>query len=458
MPIGYDLTAQQSQKMVMTPDLIQAIRILQYDQEELAAFVDREVLDNPLLEAKEEEPYTVSLENLRRAVQSAEEDAHSFREWEPSYRGDEADIAPVLEQTVAFRTGLVEHLLVQLEFSYLSGKEAKLGRYLIENIDDNGYLSITTQEAATALGLDVCDAEKALSVIQTFEPTGVGARDLRECLRIQLAADGKSDPLLFLLVDHFLDDIAAHRLPQIAKALHIERETLQNLLAELRKLEPKPGCLYDPDRTIQYIAPDVAVEEQDGGYAVRLLRAGIPRLRVSPGYERLLRQAEGDAETAAYLNGRFARAQWLIRSLHQRQETIFAVAKAIADRQQAYFEKGERFLKPLHLKEIAEALDISISTVSRTVNGKFMQSSRGAVEFKYFFTGGFVTEDGREISGRGVRSMLSDIIAAEDPGKPYSDHALTEMLARKGVALSRRTVAKYREEMGILSSSKRKRF
>ena len=454
MRLGYELTIEQTQKLSMTPELIQAIQILQFNNQELSDYIQNELLENPVLEAEKLDSEAEI--DIREKIAESDYELDTYRQWENSADDDDSDYT--YEQYVSFKYTLVDYLLGQLQFSNLKGRCAEIGRYMIEAIDDNGYLTMSVEEIAETMNATTEEVEKVLDVIQTFDPVGVGARNLRECLIIQLAARGELDDETEFVIQNMLEALADNRISQIAKTLGIKNQDVQKIADKIRSLEPKPGRLYDSDENVKYIVPDVFVEKIDGEYVVTTNDTSMPRLMVSSYYNRLSAEAAKDEELNKYLNNRFNAAVWLIKSIEQRKHTIYNVATAIVRYQQDFFDYGEKHLKPLTLKQIAEEVGIHESTVSRSINGKYMQSPRGVFELKYFFTSGVASGDGTGVSSNSVKSFIKEIIDGEDPKKPYSDQEMADILKAKGIDISRRTVAKYREGMHILSSSKRRRF
>ena len=352
----------------------------------------------------------------------------------------------------------MEHLLIQLQFSGLGEDDAKIGRYIIEGIDDNGYLTMSADEIAKTMRCDADTVERVLDVIQTFEPTGVGARDLKECIKIQLAAMGELTENFEYIIENMLEELAGNKIAFIAKQLGIKTQEAQAMADLIKKLEPKPGRGYDSDQTVKYVIPDICVEKINDEYVVTTNDSGTPRLMISSYYNRLASEAKGNDELSKYLNNRFNSAIWLMKSIEQRKKTIYNVASAIVSYQQDFFDKGERYLKPLTLKQIADEVGVHESTVSRSINGKYMQCGYGVLELKYFFTSGVMSNEGEGISSNSIKYMIKEIIDGENPKKPYSDLKIAEMLGNDGIDISRRTVAKYREDMGVAASSGRRRF
>lgn len=472
MKLGYDLTIEQTQKLTMTPELIQAIQILQFNTQELDEFVQDELMQNPVLEfdktydeknrdevSKSEEMDVKACEqadiDLREKVKEAEYDDISYKQWEYSKDKDEEYS---YEQFVSKEETLEDSLLLQLTFSNLKGEDLKIGRYLVEAIDDNGYLTVTTEEAAKVFQVDTGKVEEVLDVIQTFEPSGVGARNLKECLIIQLAARGLLEDTVEYIILHHLEDLGDNKLNKVAKALGLPIGQVQMVCDLIRSLEPKPGRSFASGSNVKYITPDVTVEKIDGEYQVITNEYSAPRLMVSPYYTNLARSALDDMELNKYLNEKYNAAIWLIKSIEQRKQTIFNVVDAVVRHQKEFLDHGTKYLKTLTLKQVADDLGIHESTVSRAINGKYMQTPRGVFEIKYFFSSGVTGSDGEGVSSNSIKSMIKEIIDGEDPKNPYSDQDMVKLLSDRGIEISRRTVAKYREGLNILSSSKRRRY
>lgn len=453
MKLGYELTIEQTQKLSMTPELIQAIQILQFNNQELSEYVQNELLENPVLEA--EKSYDAQEVDIREKIREADYEEESFRQWE--YTPDEDDDY-TYEQFVYEEDTLTDYLMSQLHFSNLKDEAADIGRYIIEAIDENGYLTMSVEEISQAMHTDTETVEDVLNFIQTFDPCGVAARNLRECLIIQFAARGLLTDEIEYIIENMLEELADNRIAYIAKTMGIKNQEVQQIADLIKTMEPKPGRLFSSGEATRYVVPDIIVEKVNDEYQVINNDTSMPKLMVSSYYNKLSAQAEQDEELSRYLNDRFNAAVWLIKSIEQRKQTIYNVASAVVKYQQDFFDKGEKALKTLTLKQIAEEVGVHESTVSRSINGKYMQSPRGVFELKYFFTSGVSGEDGQGVSSNSVKSIIKEIIAGEDPQKPYSDQDMASILKERGIDISRRTVAKYREGMNILSSSKRRRF
>ncbi len=452
MKLSYGLTIEQTQKLTMTPELIQAIRILQFNNQELDSFVQEELLENPVLEfdKRREE----NLVDLSEKIRDDYDDEQSYKQWEYSPEREEYSY----EQFVSKEETLEDYLLLQLTFSKLKGDDLKIGRYLVEAIDENGYLTVTTEQVAKCFKTKVENVERILDVIQTFEPSGVGARCLAECLIIQLAAKGLLDEVAEYIILNHLEDLGDNKLSKVAKKIGMSVSQVQMVCDLIRTLEPKPGRSFASGESVKYIIPDVIVEKVNDEYVVVSNETSIPHLMVSPYYSSLSREAKNDEELSKYLTDKFNAALWLIKSIEQRRKTIYSVASAVVEHQKEFFEKGNKYLKTLTLKQVAESIGMHESTVSRSVNGKYMQTPRGVFEIKYFFSSGITVTGGEGVSSNSIKSIIKEIIDKEDTSKPYSDQDIVGILSEKGIEISRRTVAKYREGMNILSSSKRKRY
>jgi RNA polymerase sigma-54 factor len=477
MRLGYDLTIEQTQKLTMTPELIQAIQILQYNSQELEDFVSKEIMENPILEMDNTVPND-SRENLkdpessmseelmykeaerddidlREKIAESEYDDISYRQWE--HRVSNEDVVSFDQYTSKEET-LQDYLLLQLTFSDLKDRDKKIGRYLVEGIDDNGYLTVDTDQTAAVFGVKACTVERILKVIQGFEPVGVGARSLEECLLIQLEAKGFKDESLDYVIKNHLNDLAENKIQYIAKSIGLTVLQVQAMADLIRTLDPKPGMAYSSGEQIRYVVPDVIIEKEDDGYEIVTNDSTIPSLKVSSYYMNLVKNNKDDEDLQKYLNDKYNSALWLIKSIEQRKRTIFKVSEAVMKLQTEFLEKGEKYLKPMTLKQIADAVGVHESTVSRSINGKFIQTPRGVYEIKYFFSSGVGSGSGEGLSSNSIKTFIKEIIDGEDPKKPCSDQDMVEILSEKGIEISRRTVAKYRESMNILSSSKRRRY
>ena len=469
MKLGYDLTIEQVQKLVMTPELIQAIQILQFNTQELDSYVQEQLLVNPVLEQAQPEPQETVVMQETVAVQEQKDDEFdwkeylsnkqyddiSYRQWEDRSSEDKEN---TYEQYVSSDVTLPEHLMFQLQFAAPKRDCRVVGKYIIESLDENGYMTSSVEEIMAATGATKEKVCKVLEIIHTFDPIGVGAKDLAECLTIQLKQKGKLTEIFNRVINERLEDLANNRLAIVAKDMGISIKEVQDMCDIIRTLEPKPGRSFAAQTDNRYIIPDVIVERVDDEYVVTINENSSPKLMVSSYYQKLLREASKDDNLNKYLSDRVNSALWLIKSIEQRKQTIYNVVTAVVKHQKDFLDKGNKHMKTLTLKDIAEEVGIHESTVSRSINGKYLQCPRGVFEIKYFFSAGVAGSEGEGISSNSIKEFIKEIVDSEDPKAPCSDQKMVEMLKEKGINISRRTIAKYRDEMHILSSSKRRRY
>lgn len=479
MKLGFDLHLEQSQKLVMTPELIQAIQILQYNAQDLEKYIDEQLLTNPILETDNSEKksaddeYMASTDSVNEVqaekpskkdeefdwseyLQQREYDDISYRTFEYSNKDNEEEYT--YDQYATTDVTLSEHLMYQLQFADLKRGCRQVGKYVIESLDQNGYLTQSIEEISGHLNLPLEKIEEVVETIQTFEPAGVGARNLKECLLIQLKNNGYDEEEIETIVNDHLEDLAANRLSLIAKSVGMSIEMVQELADVIKGLEPKPGRQFSSDNETKYIVPDVIIEKVDGEYVITVNESSIPHLIVSPYYKKILKDADKESNISQFLTGRLNSALWLIKSIEQRRQTIYNVVEAIVKYQMDFFEKGDKYLKSLTLKKIADDVGIHESTVSRSISGKYMQTPKGVFEIKYFFSSGVSSSQEGDLSSNSIKAFIKEMLDSEDATSPYSDQKMAEILQKKGIDISRRTVAKYRDEMGVLSSSKRRRY
>ncbi|GMG96355.1 RNA polymerase factor sigma-54 [Tepidimicrobium xylanilyticum] len=459
MKLGYNLALEQVQKLVMTPELRQAIQLLQFNCQELNEYLKQQIEENPLLEPDNIIEEFESIDDLNSEGEEIDWKEFIDKYDDFSYRPEkDKNIEEYnYENFISFSPSLKDNLLFQLNVSHLDDRHKRIGEVLIEAIDDNGYLMADIEQVALVLGVEVEEVESVLSFIQTFEPLGVGARNLKECLLIQVRAGGLNNPNIELIIENYLEDIAHNRLLKIAKELNLDLKEVQDISDYIRTLEPKPGRAFsDNSDQVKYITPDVTIEYIDGEYVIILNDVTGPRLNINNFYKELIRKGN-DPKAKEYLSEKLNAAMWIIRCIEQRRATIYNVVESILKFQREFFEKGEKALKPLTLKEVADDINMHESTVSRATSGKYVQTPRGLFELKYFFSSSLSTNKG-EVSSTSIKAVIKEIIDGEDPKKPYSDQKISDILKKKGINISRRTVAKYRDELGIPSSSIRKRY
>ena len=461
--LGFDLTIEQSQKLVMTPELIQAIQILQFNTQELDAFVQEQLLVNPVLEQDQSEPANPEAETSEKErekldwkefIRNGSYDDISYR----GYRDKDEERPDSFERYVTNEVTLPEHLMFQYQFATVDKGCRRVGKYIIESLDENGYMTSSVEEISRATGVREEKVGEALDIIHGFDPAGVGARDLSECLQLQLAARKELTPQMEEIITHHLEDIANNRLSAVARDTGMTVLQVQEAADVSRTLEPKPGRQFASQMETKYVIPDVIVEKIDNEYVVIINESSTPHLTISSYYKGLLGKAEKDQQLADYLSERVSSANWLIKSIEQRKQTIYNVVSAVVKYQKDFFDLGSKHLRTLTLKDIAEELGIHESTVSRSISGKYLQCPRGVYEIKYFFSAGVSDQVGEGVSSNSIKEFIKEIVEGEDRHKPYSDQAMVSILKGKGFNISRRTVAKYRDELGILSSSKRKRY
>lgn len=455
MRLDLGLQLQQTQRLILTPELRQAIAILQQPVTELATFLEEQLLENPCLEveAKEEaeQPPAPRLDLaalVRHLGNGGDTNGSSGVPEDEEHPEDRFhQPAPTLH----------EHLLAQLSLSSLRGTERGVVEYLIGSLDESGYLRQPLAEVAEQFRIPLSQAESLLAFLQSFDPPGVGARDLKECLLLQWALVTNANPLVELLIEHHLDDLAEGRLPRIARERSVTPAEVQEAADLIRTLDPKPGRLFGRANETRYVVPDVTVERVEREFVITVNESPLPRLRVNRQYRQLL---EGSDEQPAkrWVEERISAAIALLRAVEQRRQTVYKVTEAIIDFQREFFLRGPRHLKPLTLRDVADRVGVHESTVSRATAGKWLQTPHGTLEFKYFFTSGVAAAGGEGIAADAVKRLIAELIAKEESASPLSDQAIMERLGAQGVELARRTVAKYREELGIPSSSKRKRF
>jgi len=479
------LELRLTQKLIMTPQLQQAIKLLQLSRLELSQTLSVEMLENPILEDTLAEPLEeeqsssneTEKEEEREETQNSESaetgmdpEELSLR-WE-EYFNQESDDGrdmgyslasqnelPSYEQTLSKGTSLVEHLLWQMRLSTLSEKEQEIATALIGDIDEDGYFRSSLEELSEERVFDLSESERILKVVQGFDPSGIGARNLSECLLIQIQQLGLQGTLVEKMVSH-LEDLEKKRYPLIAKALGVTIQEIVQAASVLERLEPKPGRPFSATDNI-FIIPDVFLVKTDGRYVVLLNDDGLPRLHINPVYRRMLRSKNGVSEsTRSYLEGKFRSAIWLIKSIEQRNRTICRVAESIVKFQMDFFEKGLPYLKPLILKQVADDIEMHESTISRVTTQKYMYSPQGIFELKFFFNNGVARTGGygEELSSVSVREIIRKLVLEENTRNPLKDQEVVEILKSQNVEIARRTVAKYRTELNILPASRRRKF
>lgn len=467
MRLGFGLSLEQTQKLIMTPELRQAITILQLSAMELAEYIEQELLENPVLEKKEEAEKGEQEEAT--ADENREREDKFDIDWQ-EYFQDRSDLGYTqrerggepeqfgFENFLSQAPSLQETLLTQLSLTNLSKAERKIGEYIIGNIDEHGYLTCTLEEITTGLDIQPEQAAKVLNVIQTFDPPGVGARNLVECLLLQVDSLNIENKFLRTLIKHYLPDLAEGRVQKIAKDLDATVQDIQEAADILKTLDPKPGRKFGSPHDVRYVIPDVVVERVEGQYIVLVNDTSAPRLGINSTYRSVLSGAQADEEAKKFVESKLNSASWLIKSIEQRRLTLYKVANCLVELQKDFLEHGIRYLKPLNLKQVAEIVGMHESTISRATSNKYIQTPKGVFEMKYFFSSGVDDVTGTMISSQSIKRMIRDLVEAEDPKKPLSDQRIGDILVSKGLNISRRTVAKYRDEIGIQAAGKRRRY
>lgn len=469
-----------TQEHTIAPHQLQSLDILAANRMELEARITGELEENPVLEIAEnmeteqdEAADELSLSsssgspeelgNESYSTENLDENRDDFGESLERFLENGTDFFSGEEQTgsifdtLATEKSLQEQLLEQLNLSDAPAYLRPVAEEIIGNIGDNGYFASAVAEIAQTQQCSLETAEEALALVQTFDPPGIGARDLKECLLLQIArAPGKHAPRLAELIENHLDDIAKNRLPQVAKAMSLPLDQLQELVDELKKLAPHPTSGITSGGVV-YVRPDIFIEQKENGeFAAVPARDSVPHLRLVSHYLKMLDDPFTPEDAKSYIREKIASAQQLMHNLEQRTSTIQRVAELIVANQHDFFAVGPEALKPMTMREIADKIGRDESTVSRAVAGKYMQTARGPVAMRDFFSGGFRQEDGSEISSRGIKEIIKDAVAGEDPSAPLSDSKIEALLKEQGFTVARRTIAKYREELGIASSQLRK--
>ena len=469
MALEQKLTLKLQQKLVMTPALQLAIKLLQLNKLELEQMLQQEMVDNPVLEEREEqaaaeeeegtEPEETTDNEIDSLIDNLDDEAFFAKmfDYQPgSTERREQDDAPPLESTLTREQTLADYLVWQLEVSDLSVEQTAICHAVIGNIDPAGFLRAMPAEIAEMGDWPLDRVEAAIQRVQAFDPAGVAALDVRECLLLQLVRLGLGDSLAGFIVRDHLDDFAARRYREITRACHVDLGAVADVADIIRELTPRPGQMFAPG-TPHYIIPDVLVFKDDGKYVVQLNEDGLPKLKVSRFYRRMLQSRTGlSNEAARYLQDKLRSALWLIRSFGQRQRTIRKVANSIVMHQQEFLDNGLQALRPMVLRDVAEDIAMHESTVSRVVNGKYMHTAQGIYEMKFFFHSALGHINGSEISSVTVKDKIRRLTDSEDQLRPLSDAAIAECLKASGLRIVRRTVAKYREEMGIPASRSRR--
>ncbi|CAN5777613.1 RNA polymerase factor sigma-54 [soil metagenome] len=476
---------QLKQEMKINPRLYQAMDLLYMPLLDLQQHIKQEMLNNPFLDLEEPQVSDDEMAPQEKEKEKEEKEKAEEIDWEEILldgfeaggRRQEYEEKEYFEPVSVEARDLYDHLRDQLMLLRLSGREVLIGEEMIGNIDENGYLTCSVEDVVRGLNDWVKDAgddwardageelkpfsldegESTLRTIQSFDPPGIAARNLRECLSLQLQDAELEGTLAYQIVREYFDQLINHRWSEISKELSITPKDVQTAADEVAKLDPKPGLKYAAPAD-NYITPDLIVEKIDGEYLVFLNDTSLPRLKLSKAYRDIAKdKSKFKGENKEFISNKLNSANWMIQAIEQRRQTMLKVMNFIVDRQREFFEKGVQHLKPLTLREVAEVINMHESTVSRVTNEKFVQTPRGVLPLKFFFSSGLSTTSGEDVSARGIKAKIQKLVADEQPKRPLTDQAIVNILKDEGIQIARRTVAKYRDQLGILSARMRKR-
>ena len=474
MEMRMNLNLKMSQKLVMTPMLQQAIKLLPLARMELAQLIRQEIIENPVLEELLEEENENDQENSQEEKEP-NEDLTSDNEqssdsqdqeidWDSYFQGnidqgmsvESYTERPSIESTHKKEANLADHLMWQLDLSLDSDLDKFIGSCIIGNIQNDGYLCANLKEIAEISQTDEENVLRVLKIIQGFEPAGVAARSLKECLMIQTRTLSDKNPYVEILIENYLERLEDRFLPKVASELKIDLEEVLDALKTIRNLCPKPGLLFSSER-VDYVVPDLVVVQTEKGYDVVLNDDGVPSLRISPYYHNLLKTTK-EGQTKEYLEDKYRSALWLIKSIDQRRQTIYKVGKSIVKLQKSFLDDGLSYLEPMVLKDVAKDIEMHESTVSRITTNKYIDTPQGVFELKFFFHSGIKSYMGSAMSSIRVKNMIKEIINEENQSSPLTDDQMVEALMRKNAKIARRTITKYRKELNIPPASKRKKW
>jgi RNA polymerase sigma-54 factor len=473
------------QEMKINPRLYQAMDLLYMPLLDLQQHIKQEMLNNPFLDLEEPQVSEDEMAPVEKEKEKEEKEKAEEIDWEEILldgfeaggRRAEYEEKEYYEPVSVESRDLYDHLRDQLMLLRFSARQVLLGEEIIGNIDENGYLTCSIEEVITGLnawvedaGADwaqdegeelhaftTCEGEEMLQTLQAFDPAGIAARGLRECLLLQLKDAEMEDTLAFRIVSDYFEQLINHRWSEISKELSITPKDVQTAADDVAKLDPKPGLKYSAPAS-NYITPDLIVEKIDGEYLVFLNDTSLPRLKLSRTYREIAKdKSKFKGENKEFISNKLNSANWMIQAIEQRRQTMLKVMNFIVDRQREFFEKGVQYLKPLTLREVAEVISMHESTVSRVTNEKFVQTPRGVLPLKFFFSSGLSTTSGEDVSARGIKAKIQKLVSDEQAKRPLTDQAIVNILKDEGIQIARRTVAKYRDQLGILSARMRKR-
>ncbi len=453
------------QKVTLSPQVYQGLSILAMPVAELQQLIEVEMLENPVLEVDETDTEPLEAEE---SPEEPRDDERSWDEWLEMYEDLDQIVTTAprdpnvedanTEEYVGGIQSFDDYLLDQLALLDITEDVENAAKAVIGSLDEDGYFTGSLEEVAALVGVPVEVAEKGLKAVQQLDPPGVGARDLSEALCLQLDFLGMDEPLLMRIVKEHLDDVAANHFRKIARSLHVDENEVRRLVEVLKALNPRPAGAFSPGPSPGYIVPDVTVRRFDDDWLIIPNNEALPTLRVSPRYRAMLKSGStADEETRRYLKDKIRSAESFIRNVDRRKDTVSRITEIILDVQRDFFEDGKGPLRPLRLEDVAVEIGVHLSTVSRGVTGKYMATPYGLFELKHFFSGGYRTSTGMDVAATSIKQRLRELVKQEDPAKPLSDQKLAELLSDEGVSVARRTVAKYREELGIEPSWARRR-
>lgn len=478
-----DLRQRQTQNLVLAPQLRQSLKILQVAALDLRSVIQEELQNNPTLEEMPMEGVSIDKERESQAAESTSGDDMDRREemdfskefeilnkldddWrdymsqaggQQNYSSEDAEKRQHFFDSLVAETSLQEHLISQAELAEMTPAMAEAMKYLVGSLDDRGFLTQTPNDIALQSGIALDAVQAAAKMLKTFEPAGIGAQSLEECLLLQLAAKGRSDSLASKIVrDHF-NLLSRRRIPEIARKLGSHVDDIQEAIQEIGTLDPAPGRRFADDSN-RVVVPDVTVEKDGDKWNIILNNDYIPRLRISSTYKEMIARGSLTKNERDYLRERMRSGKFLINSIEQRQQTIERITREILKVQGEFFEEGISKLKPLTMTQIADAVGVHETTVSRAIANKYIKTPHGVFDFKYFFTPGYQANSGESVSNTSVKEMINDLISLEDRSQPLSDQEIVAKLQAKGINIARRTVAKYREELGLLPSNLRREY
>lgn len=460
MLMDFNLNLTQEQKLIMTQQMQLSIKLLQMSTYDLREYIEKEFSENPVLEARYEDSKDASKKQdilrYKELVKYLESDNYGSQSY-GEYDGE--GISPFTFISKPY--SLTDYLESQVLELPIDEYIRRILIYMIECLDHRGYLDIKKEDLVNEIGCSKENLNRAFTVLHNLEPSGIGARDLKECLKLQLERRGEYSPIVKEIIYNHLDDLADNKYKVIAKALGITPKKAQDYGDLIKTLEPKPSRGFYTGDEVGFIIPDAEIRKVDGEFLILMNDKVLPILSVNPLYKDILKDCNNDKEATEYVKGKINSAMFLIKSVEQRKSTLYKVLKEIVNKQKDYFERGEKYLKPMTLKEIAEKLGMHESTISRAIRDKYILTSIGTMKIKDLFVGSINNKEKsckEDITVINIKKALEKVIKEEDKKKPLSDQLISEILKNMGITISRRTVAKYREELGIKSSSKRKRF